>query len=82
MWLAAISYFLLTELKRITLLSRGDNLKSNIILEKLSKTHTAHRRYLPIQAEIKILRVGDYKTGHLDGEGGKTKEYLNLLSQC
>lgn len=55
----------------------GDNLKSNIISEKLSKTHIAHRRYLPLQAERKIPHVGDYKTGHLDGEGGKRKEHLN-----
>lgn len=80
LWLAAIR-FLLTELKRITLLSMGNNLKSNIILEKLFKTHIAHRRYLPIQAEIKIPHVGDYKTGHLEGEGGRRKEHLNWFSQ-
>lgn len=55
----------------------GGNLKSNIILEKLSKTHIAHRRYLPIQAEIKIPHAGNYKTGHLDGEGGRRKEHSN-----
>lgn len=54
----------------------GDNLKPNIILEKLSKTHIAHRRYLSIQAEIKIPHVG-MPHGHLDGEGGRRKEHSN-----
>lgn len=48
LWLLAVSYFLLTELKSIILLHMGDNLKSNINLEKLSKNHIAHRRYLPM----------------------------------
>lgn len=59
----------------------GDNLKSNSNFEKLSKTHIAHRRYLLIQAKIMGNHSGHYKRGHLEGEGGSSKEQLNQLSQ-
>lgn len=69
--------FSLDRVKKDHIALMGHNLNSNINLEKLSKNHTAHKTYLPIQAEIMIPHTGHYKLGHLDWGGWRRKEYLN-----